>query len=124
MMTSPGHSETTKMRGGARRALLATAAILSMALSQTAAAGGVVEIPFNPANFSDPLDIDNEFFPLVVGTTTIFRAEGADGCEEFHITVTDQTKVVAAGVEARVVHETAYEGEDCDTLTIVEETDD
>ena len=31
---------------------------------------------------------------------------------------------VEAGVTARVFHETAYEGETCEDLEIVEETDD
>ena len=105
--------------------MLAAAAMLSIALPQAASAGGVVDIDFEDAVFTDPLDIDNEFFPLVVGTTTVFRAEGPDGCEEFHITVTNQTKVINdTGVTARVVHETAYEGETCEDLEIVEETDD
>lgn len=124
MMTSQAHPITTKTRSSARRTLLAAAAIVSLIFPQTSAAGGVVGLDFEDAVFTDPLDIDNDFFPLVVGTTTIFRAEGPDGCEEFHITVTNQTKTVAAGVTGRVVHETAYEGEDCDSLEIVEETDD
>ena len=103
--------------------MLAAAAAFSLVLPQGLSAA-VVEIPFDPDNFSDPLDIDNDFFPLVVDTTTVFRAEGPDGCEEFRITVTDQEKEIAAGVTARVVHETAYEGETCETLEIVEETDD
>ena len=82
MMMRPNHNQhqiaricaTGISRGGGDRVTSASASRFS---------GRAIEIPFDPAVFPDPLNIDNEFFPLVVGTTTVFRAEGPDGCEEF-----------------------------------------
>ena len=106
-----------------RMAVLGAVAIAGLAVAQGAAARKV-SIPFDPANFSDPLDIDNPYLPMVVGTTQIYRAEGKDGCEESHVTVTSATKVIA-GVTARVVHDEAFEDEECDgSLVLVERTDD
>lgn len=113
----------SKTRATLRAALLTAAAIAGLALPQGVAAR-VVSIEFDAANFSDPLDIDNELLPMIPGTTTVFKAEGADGCEEFHVTVTSATKVIA-GVESRVVHDEAFEDPDCDgSLILVEKTDD
>lgn len=107
------------------RALLATAAVAAIALPAETAAGGVVSIPFNTANFSNPLTIDNELLPMVPGTTQTYKASGADGCEVDVVTVTNETKAIAAGVTARVVRDLAYEDAECDgTLHLVEKTDD
>lgn len=125
MTTHPDQHRFSTRRRVARRFMLGAAAALAVSLPQGLAAGGVVNIPFNAANFSDPLDIDNDFYPLAVGTETIFKATGADGCEEFRMVVTNTTKVIA-GVTARVVHDEAFEDPECDGLglLLVEKTDD
>lgn len=107
------------------RAWLATAALVAIALPAGTAAGGVVSIPFNTANFSNPLTIDNELLPMVPGTTQTYKADGADGCEVDVVTVTNETKAIAAGVTARVVRDLAYEDAECNgALHLVERTDD
>jgi len=108
------------------RALLATVAVVAVALPTATAEGGVVSIPFDTANFSDPLDIDNPYFPVEPGTVKVFRASGADGCEEVVVTVKHQTEDIEIGVKARVVEDLAYEDEDCDglDLVLVEKTND
>lgn len=117
------HMSAATARGTARWAMLAAAAIVAISLPQALSAG-VVKIPFDPANFSDPLDIDNPLLPMLPGPTTIFKAEGADGCQEVHVTVTNDTRTIA-GVTARVVLDIAYEDPECDgTLLKVEETFD
>ncbi len=40
-----------------------------------------VSIAFSASNFSDPLTIDNPYFPLVAGTTYTYKADTKDGCE-------------------------------------------
>jgi hypothetical protein len=67
-----------------------------------------------PANL-DPADftteIDNPYFPLSVGSRWIVRVTDAKGLEQRQVvTVTDQTKQIADGVEARVVHDVVSEG--------------
>jgi len=82
-----------------------------------------ISIPFNASNFSDPLDIDNSYFPLVPGTVFTYKGETPDGCEVEVFAVTSDTRVID-GVTTRVVHDTAYEGETCttDPSALVEDT--
>lgn len=60
----------------------------------------------DPANFvdgdSNPLPIDNPFFPLVPGTTFIYEAETEDGLEHNEVYVTHDTKEIL-GVICTVV---------------------
>ena len=106
------------------RLAAATGVLVAAALLPVNALARDVAIPFDPANFSDPTRIDNPLFPLVPGRTYVYRAKGADGCEENHFTVTDQTKVVA-GVTTRVIHDIAYEDPECDgSLEKIEDTFD
>jgi len=131
MMTSPNHNQTNKTRGTARRALLAAAAIVSLALPQTSAAGGVIKIEFDADNFDFPLIIDNDFLPMVAGTVQTYKAEGADGCEVNVVTVTTSpTKTITIPgndpIQVRVVEDLAYEDPECDELALilVEKTED
>lgn len=107
----PAHSYTPS---------LALAAAL---LSATSADARVVTIPFSASSFSDPLNIDNPYFPLVPGTTLTYKAETKDGCEVDVFTVTDQTRVID-GVTTRVIHDQAFEGDTCttDPSALVEDT--
>jgi hypothetical protein len=118
MMNSSELPVKTKTRGSARRALLAAAAVLSIALPQSAAAGGVIKIAFDADNFDTPLDIDNPFLPMEENTTQIYKAEGVDGCEVNVVTVTDDTKPITipgnATIQVRVVEDLAYEDTECD----------
>lgn len=108
-----------------KAALLAATIMLSISFSATPGAAKEIKLPFNPANFSQPLEIDNPLLPMVPGTVYLYRAEGPDGCEENRVTVTFATKAIAAGVTARVVEDIAFEDEDCNgTLVKVEETFD
>ena len=50
-----------------------------MLVATTAQAGGLVDVPFEAGNFHDPLNINNPYFPLVPGTTFVYRtASGKD----------------------------------------------
>jgi len=62
----------------------------------------------DPAGFSTT--IDNPYFPLPVGARWVVRVTDAEGLEQRQvITVTDQTRRIADGVEARVVHDVVSE---------------
>ena len=96
------------------RRLAVTTLVSMLALSATQSAQSrTVSIPFNPANFSHSLTIDNPYFPLVVGTTLIYRADVDGGCEQNIVTVTNKTKKIAAGVTAREVHDVVYAAATC-----------
>jgi hypothetical protein len=63
----------------------------------------------DPANFST--EIDNTYFPLPVGAQWHVRVTDQEGTVQSEvITVTDQTKRIADGVTARVVHDVVSEG--------------
>lgn len=102
---------------------LALIGSLALLVPQAASAERIT-IPFDPSNFSHPLRIDNRFFPLKPGTTMVFRGRGDEGCEEFRIHVTGNTRQIA-GVTARVVREVGFDDEQCNgNLEKVEDTDD
>lgn len=110
--------------------LLAALALLAggLAGSVAARAGGLVEIDFDPLDFSTPLDIDNPWWPLnAVGTTYHYYAvEGEDECVVTDTTITALSYLTAAGVEARIVQDLEWLDEDCDGSAdlLLEETDD
>lgn len=100
-------------------ARLGTAAALVLLLAAPTAAG-TISIPFDADNFPDPPtinDINNQYWPLGVGDTFLYKAETPDGCEEDRVEVTADTKLITIGGEtllARVVEDLEYEDEDCD----------
>lgn len=98
----------THLRRFATYAIAASALLTSQSVQPR-----TVSIPFNPSNFSHPLTIDNPLFPLVVGQTLVYRSEVGGGCEENHVTVTNHTKHIAAGVTAREVHDVVYSAATC-----------
>jgi hypothetical protein len=65
-------------------------------------------VDLNPADFTT--EVDNPYFPLPVGARWVVRVTDPEGLEQRQvITVTDQTKRIANGVEARVVHDVVSE---------------
>lgn len=73
-----------------------------------------VAIPFSASNFSDPLAIDNSYFPLIAGTTYTYKADTTDGCEVNPVTVTYETRTID-GVTTRIVHDQVFDGANCTT---------
>jgi hypothetical protein len=81
--------------------------------SNSAAATNAFPQSNEPASL-DPADfttrVDNPYFPLPVGARWVIRVTDTEGLEQREvITVTDQTKRIADGVEARVVHDVVSE---------------
>jgi hypothetical protein len=107
----------------AKAALLSFVGSLALIAPQSSPARQVA-IPFNPANFSNPLVINNPLLTLVPGTTLVYRAKTPDGCEENRVTVTNDTKSIAAGVTARPIHDVVLAGECGGPLTLAEDTFD
>jgi hypothetical protein len=98
--------------------------IIFATLVAPAQAATWVSIPFNPTRFSNPLNIDNPYFPLVPGTTFTYKHEFGDGCEVDTVTVTGDTRRLAR-VTTRVVHDVVYLGSTCATATQkIEDTTD
>jgi len=65
-------------------------------------------ISFNTAKFSDPLDIDNRYFPLVPGTTFIYEGTTDHKSTRDEFVVTNDTKTIL-GIQTRVIQDTAFE---------------
>jgi hypothetical protein len=62
----------------------------------------------NPADFTTK--VDNPYFPLPVGARWDIRVTNQEGLVQHQvIQVTDKTRRIADGVEARVVHDVVYE---------------
>jgi hypothetical protein len=62
----------------------------------------------NPAEFTT--EIDNPYWPMPVGASWEIRVTDTEGLEQHEvITVTNRTKRIADGVEARVVHDVVSE---------------
>jgi hypothetical protein len=68
---------------------------------------GPESIPdFDPSDFSNPTEIDNQYFPLVPGTTMTYEAETEDGPERIIVEVLG-TRMVA-GINTRVVRDRVF----------------
>jgi hypothetical protein len=101
------------------RASRALAIGLALLLASPFTASAVVQPPgVNPDDFSSPLVIDNDYFPLVPGTLLVYEGETDGVPTRGEFCVTRQTKVIE-GVETRVVHDQAFEND-----VLVEDTFD
>ena len=65
---------------------------------------GAETVKLDPADFT--VDVTNKFWPLHPGTRWVYESVDADGTAQHdEVTVLDETYKVAAGIEARVVHD-------------------
>ena len=108
--------------GVAAVSVVALAACTSDEPATPDAAASATSVPsstatLDPADFT--VDITNTVWPMPGGARWVYaETEGRDA-QKVVVTVTDRTKTVAAGVEARVVHDVVTEGGD-----VVEDTFD
>jgi hypothetical protein len=62
----------------------------------------------DPSEFTT--EIDNPYWPMAPGSRWVYRETDAEGTvQRVVVTVTDKTKMIAAGMEARVVHDQVTE---------------
>jgi hypothetical protein len=74
--------------------------------------------PIDPSEFTT--EIDNPYWPMKPGSQWVFRETDAEGAvSRVVVTVLDKTKMIANGVEARIVHDQVTEGDQ-----VVEDTYD
>jgi len=79
---------------------------------------GSEPVTLNPAELGT--EIDNPFFPLEVGSRWVYRETDKEGArQKVVVTVTDETRLIANGVTARVVRDVVSEDGE-----FVEVTDD
>lgn len=70
---------------------------------------GSEKVDLNPADFT--AQIDNPYWPMRPGSRWVYRETNSEGAKmRVEVTVTDKTKKIANGVEARVVHDVVTEG--------------
>jgi hypothetical protein len=87
---------------------LRTTLITIAALAVTASPAGAAQT-LDPADFTTR--IDNRHWPMAPGTRWVYRETDRSGARQrVVVTVTGRTKVVAAGVTARVVTDVVTEG--------------
>jgi hypothetical protein len=79
--------------------------------SESASSGlpqGSESVELDPAEFT--ADIDNPYWPMSVGSRWVYSETDSEGAEQrVVVTVTDRTKEIANGIEARVVHDEVTE---------------
>jgi hypothetical protein len=105
---------------GITRRFATTVGVLAavVALSGTAVAAtpgrpsrlpqGSEAVQLNPADFTT--DIDNPYWPMQPGSRWVYRETDPEGARQrVVVTVTDQTKRIASGITARVVHDVVTE---------------
>jgi hypothetical protein len=69
---------------------------------------GGERVRLNPADFTTR--IDNRYWPMSPGSRWVYRETDAAGAKQkVVVTVTDRTKMIANGIEARVVHDLVTE---------------
>jgi hypothetical protein len=69
---------------------------------------GSEPVSLDPADFTT--QIDNPYWPMSPGSRWVYRETDAEGAvRQVVVTVTDQTKTIANGIEARVVHDVVSE---------------
>jgi hypothetical protein len=106
---------------GAVLAAAAVAATIVVWAPWASSAGSGSTSPYEPV--LDPADfsttIDNPYFPLPVGRTLVYQGIKDGQTQVDTVTVTNQTKVVAEGITARVVTDVAKHGS-----TVLEKTSD
>jgi hypothetical protein len=106
-----------------RRKLLAAAAAAAVGgavavwAPWASSAGSGYEPVLDPANFTTT--IDNPYFTLPVGRTWVYQGVKDGQTQEDRVTVTNETKVVAEGITARVVSDVARHNG-----TVLEKTSD
>lgn len=70
---------------------------------------GAEPVDLDPVDFS--VQIDNPYWPMTPGGRWIYREQdGEGGTQRVVVTVTRETKRIANGIEARVVHDVVSEG--------------
>jgi hypothetical protein len=81
---------------------------------------GSEPVDINPDDFTT--EIDNPYWPMEVGSEWVYRETDQEGAEQrVEVTITNKTKRIANGVEARVVRDVVT---DTNTNEAVEITDD
>ncbi len=69
---------------------------------------GSEPVELDPAEFTT--EIDNPYWPMAVGSKWVYSETDSEGAQQkVVVTVTDKTKQIANGVEARVVHDVVTE---------------
>jgi hypothetical protein len=78
---------------------------------------GADAFDLDPADFTTA--IDNPYWPMTPGTQWVYRETDPDGELTVYVTVTSDTKRIANGIEARVVRDSVFRGDE-----LVEDTFD
>ncbi|WP_317933128.1 hypothetical protein [Halioxenophilus sp. WMMB6] len=88
--------------------------MLVLCASGNVMAGGLFAPEFFPGDFSTPLTINNQYWPLPVNTAYVYFSETADGCEWDEVDVTNQIRFID-GINTRIVLDRVWldESENC-----------
>src|SRR5688500_1136918 len=101
--SSPQTSSTSPTAAGATTGTSTSASVAAGELPQ-----GAEHVELDPAEFTT--EIDNPYWPMAVGSRWVYRETDSEGTvQKVVVTVTERTKPIANGIEARVVHDVVTE---------------
>jgi hypothetical protein len=106
-------------------------AVVTMGIASGSVLAEKLEVPLpGPGDFTAPFGpIDNQYWPLRVGTTLAYMAETEDGCEYNKLAVTSDTEEISIDgmiYTTLIVRDQEWESEECDpwSATLAEDTHD
>jgi hypothetical protein len=87
---------------------VASTAAAAGSSSQGGLPQGSEPVELDPANFTTR--IDNPYWPMAPGDKWVYRETDTEGTNQKVVEVTEKTKMIANGIEARVIRDTITEG--------------
>lgn len=102
--------------------------VITMSITSGATAANL-DVDFEGAVFTNPTLIDNQYWPMISGTSFVYAAETEDGCEVNMVSVTSNTKAdfraPYGSIVALEVEDLEWFSEECDgDYLLMEETTD
>ena len=101
-------AEKDKSPGASAESAGSTASTAAVSSSQGGLPQGSEPVKLDPADFST--NIDNPYWPMAPGNKWVYsETDTVGGHEKVVVEVTDKTKMIANGIEARVIRDTVSE---------------
>ena len=98
--------------------------VITMGITSGATAANL-DIDFEAAVFGNPTLINNQYWPLISGTSFVYAAETEDGCEVNMVSVTSDTKFdfgdPYGSIVALEVEDLEWLSEECDDVYVLME---
>jgi hypothetical protein len=91
------------MKSRTKSRALALGGLVLLLLATSTASARTLEVEFDAVSFAPGAAIDNQYWPLLAGTTQVYYAESADGCSVNELIVTGNTRTDFEGAYSTIV---------------------